>query len=551
MTSNNTPALKKLAIIGRPNVGKSSLFNRLLKKRDAITSDQAGTTRDVKKRIAKILDKEVELLDTGGLDKGCELFDKIKEKAVKAAYEADIILYMTDGKTIPNDEDKKFFYELQSMGKAVALVVNKIDNDKMNERLWDYYEFGTDTVFGISVAHNRNTIKLIEWIHEQLPAVDSAEDIEELEKAEESYDYNLEAFDEDEQEEEVDEDPTVFEENDNTRFYDPERLNTVKVAIIGRVNVGKSSLLNALVGEDRSVVSSVAGTTIDPIDEMVEVGDKKVTFVDTAGLRRRGKILGIEKYALMRTEEMLYDADIALLVLDASEPFKDLDEKIAGLVDKNRLGCIIVLNKWDLTDKDFDKFTEKVRSRFKFLHYAPIITISALTKQRVNKIMDKILEINDNFSQRIGTSLLNRTIELAQRRHHLPSVRGKIIRIYYVTQYDIRPPRIALVMNRPEGLHFTYRRYLTNKLREAFNFEGTPVLFHARSKKQKTYISDESDFLEEKFGGAPVTEEEMSEMYEEYEDYDDEEFEPEFEKNMAKDKKNKDDDIEEGFVDID
>lgn len=552
MTSNNTPALKKLAIIGRPNVGKSSLFNRLLKKRDAITSDQAGTTRDVKKRIAKILDKEVELLDTGGLDKGCELFDKIKEKAVKAAYEADIILYMTDGKTIPNDEDKKFFYELQSMGKAIALVVNKIDNDKMNERLWDYYEFGTDTVFGISVAHNRNTIKLIEWIHEQLPAVDSIEDIEELEKVEESYDYNLEEFDENEPEEEVDEDPTVFEENDNTRFYDPERLNTVKVAIIGRVNVGKSSLLNALVGEDRSVVSSVAGTTIDPIDEMVQVGDKKVTFVDTAGLRRRGKILGIEKYALMRTEEMLYDADIALLVLDASEPFKDLDEKIAGLVDKNRLGCIIVLNKWDLTDKDFDKFTEKVRSRFKFLHYAPIITISALTKQRVNKIMDKILEINDNFSQRIGTSLLNRTIELAQRRHHLPSVRGKIIRIYYVTQYDIRPPRIALVMNRPEGLHFTYRRYLTNKLREAFNFEGTPVLFHARSKKQKTYISDESDFLEEKFGGAPVTEEEMSEMYEEYEDYDDEEFEPEFEKNMAEDKKHKkDNDIEEGFVDID
>jgi GTP-binding protein len=552
MTSNNTPALKKLAIIGRPNVGKSSLFNRLLKKRDAITSDQAGTTRDVKKRIAKILDKEVQVLDTGGLDKGCELFDKIKEKAVKAAYEADIILYMTDGKTIPNDEDKKFFYELQSMGKAVALVVNKIDNDKMNERLWDYYEFGTDTVFGISVAHNRNTIKLIEWIHEQLPAVESTEDIEELEKVEESYDYNLEVFDEDEQEEEVDEDPTVFEENDNTRFYDPERLNTVKVAIIGRVNVGKSSLLNALVGEDRSVVSSVAGTTIDPIDEMVEVGDKKVTFVDTAGLRRRGKILGIEKYALMRTEEMLYDADIALLVLDASEPFKDLDEKIAGLVDKNRLGCIIVLNKWDLTDKDFDKFTEKVRSRFKFLHYAPIITISALTKQRVNKIMDKILEINDNFSQRIGTSLLNRTIELAQRRHHLPSVRGKIIRIYYVTQYDIRPPRIALVMNRPEGLHFTYRRYLTNKLREAFNFEGTPVLFHARSKKQKTYISDESDFLEEKFGGDAVTEEEMSEMYEEYEEYDDEEFEPEFEKNMAEDKKHKkDSDIEEGFVDID
>jgi len=547
--------MKKLAIIGRPNVGKSSLFNRLLKKRDAITSDQAGTTRDVKKRIAQILDKEVQILDTGGLDKGCELFDKIKEKAVKAAYEADIILYMVDGKTIANDEDKKFFYELQAMGKSICLVVNKIDNDKMQEKLWDYYEFGTDTIFGISVAHNRNTVKLIEWIHSELPTDEERKEQEEeaarlaeLEKAKESYDYNLEEYDEDAEIEEIDEDPTVFEENDQTRWYDPERLNQVKVAIIGRVNVGKSSLLNALVGEDRSVVSSVAGTTIDPIDELLEVGDKRVTFVDTAGLRRRGKIEGIEKYALNRTKEMLKDADVALLVLDASQPFKDLDEKIAGLIDENRLGCIIVLNKWDLTDKDYEKFTEKVRGRFKFLHYAPILTISALTKQRVNKIMDMILQINENYSQRIGTSKLNRVIELAQRRHHLPSVKGKTIRLYYVTQYDIRPPRIALVMNRPEGLHFTYRRYLTNKLREAFNFEGTPVLFHARSKKQRTTIEDEPNFVEDMFGGTKaVTEEEMEEMYQEFEDG---EYESEFENNMENDTKSKDD-VEEGFVDID
>jgi len=539
--------LKKLAIIGRPNVGKSSLFNRLLKKRDAITSDQAGTTRDVKKRIAKILDKEVQILDTGGLDKGCELFDKIKEKAVKAAYEADIILYMVDGKTIANDEDKKFFYELQTMGKAVALVVNKIDNDKMLERLWDYYEFGTDTIFGISVAHNRNTLKLVEWIHEQLPTAEEVQDAIDLEEEKKAFEYDLPEVAEEEPEENP-ADAKAFEENDETRFYDPERLNTVKVAIIGRVNVGKSSLLNALIGEDRSVVSSIAGTTIDPIDEMVEVGDKKVTFVDTAGLRRRGKIIGIEKFALMRTEEMLYDADIALLVLDASEPFKDLDEKIAGLVDKNRLGCLIVLNKWDLTDKDLDKFTEKVRSRFRFLHYAEIITVSALTTQRVNKIMAKILEINESYSQRIGTSKLNRVIEMAQRRHHLPSVKGKTIRLYYVTQYDIRPPRIALVMNRPEGLHFTYRRYLTNKLREAFNFVGTPVLFHARNKKQRTYVSDEEDFFQENFG--EVTDTEFDEMYSDYEEMSDEEFDGEFEDNMEKDTKAKND-IEEGFVDID
>jgi len=542
--------LKKLAIIGRPNVGKSSLFNRLLKKRDAITSDQAGTTRDVKKRIAKILDKEVQILDTGGLDKGCELFDKIKEKAVKAAYEADIILYMVDGKTIANDEDKKFFYELQSMGKAVALVVNKIDNDKMLERLWDYYEFGTDTVFGISVAHNRNTLKLVEWIHEQLPTAEEVQEAIDIEKEKKAFEYDIPEL-EDEEPEENPADAKAFEENDETRFYDPERLNTVNVAIIGRVNVGKSSLLNALVGEERSVVSTVAGTTLDPIDEMVEVGDKKVTFIDTAGLRRRGKIIGIEKFALMRTEEMLYDADIALLVLDASQPFKDLDEKIAGLVDKNRLGCLIVLNKWDLTNKDLDEFTEKVRSRFRFLHYAEIITVSALTTQRVHKIMDKILEINESYSQRIGTSKLNRVIEMAQRRHHLPSVKGKTIRLYYVTQYDIRPPRIALVMNRPEGLHFTYRRYLTNKLREAFNFVGTPVLFHARSKKQRTYVTDETDFFKDNFGEQSyedeVTDEEFEEMYSDFEDG---EGESEFEANLEKDKKSKPD-IEEGFVDID
>ncbi|HIC44465.1 MAG TPA: ribosome biogenesis GTPase Der [Sulfurimonas sp.] len=547
--------MKKLAIIGRPNVGKSSLFNRLLKKRDAITSDQAGTTRDVKKRIAQILDKEVQILDTGGLDKGCELFDKIKEKAVKAAYEADIILYMVDGKTIANDEDKKFFYELQAMGKHICLVVNKIDNDKLKEKLWDYYEFGTDTIFGISVAHNRNTIALIEWIHAALPTNEENREAEEealrlkkLEEAKAAHDYHLKEFDEDVDYKVVDEDPTVFEENDQTRWYDPERLNQVKVAIIGRVNVGKSSLLNALVGEDRSVVSDVAGTTVDPIDELIVIGDKRVTFVDTAGLRRRGQIEGIEKYALNRTKEMLYDADVALLVLDASQPFKDLDEKIAGLIDENRLGCIIVLNKWDLTDKDYEKHVEMIRGRFKFLHYAPILTISALTNRRVNKIMDMILQINENYSQRIGTSKLNRVIELAQRKHHLPSVNGKTIRLYYVTQYDIRPPRIALILNRPEGLHFTYRRYLTNKLREAFNFEGVPILFHARSKKQRTTIEDEPNFVEDRFGGTKaVTEEEMAEMYQEFEEG---EGESEFENNMDKDSKSKND-IEEGFVDID
>ncbi|WP_345976692.1 ribosome biogenesis GTPase Der [Sulfurimonas sp. HSL3-7] len=506
--------MKKLAIIGRPNVGKSSFFNRLLKQRDAITSEQAGTTRDIKRRILELGDKEVEILDTGGLDEGNELFDAIKKMSIKAAHEADIILYMVDGKSLPEEEDKAFFYELQEMGKTMALVVNKIDNDKMMEKVWDYYEFGCDNIFGISVSHNRHINALLEWIEEQLPEKEPEEErlteesplqeeeeeaapleeeedfdddfFEEIEDEDDGYFNPLQEYYEGLEEAEEFEAEEMLEDKEAIREYDEEALNKMRVAIIGRVNVGKSSLLNALLHEERSVVSSVAGTTIDPIDETVEYKDKEITFIDTAGVRKRGKILGIEKYALMRTEAMLEDADIALLVLDASEPFKELDEKIAGLIDQNRMACLIVLNKWDIVDGEkYQQIVQDIRDRFKFLHYAPIITISAQSGQRVQKIYDKLLEINENYSQRISTSKLNEVLEWAQRKHHLPSMNGQMIRIYFATQYDIRPPRIALIMNKPKGLHFTYRRYLTNQLREAFNFEGVPILFKAKAKNEK------------------------------------------------------------------
>lgn len=492
--------MKKIAIIGRPNVGKSSLFNRLVKKRDAITSDIAGTTRDVKRRSVMIMNKEALLLDTGGLDQGCELFDKIKEKSLEAAKKADIILYMVDGKSIPDENDKKLFYELQTLGKYVALVVNKIDNDKLKENLWDFYEFGCDAIFGISVAHNRSVVPLLEWVYDKIPDSDivkeeSEEDdvnlVDEDESAFEFEEHNEEEEDDgffytDEEEEEDFEDDSIFAQNDRIKEFDENDVNHIKISIIGRTNVGKSSLLNALLGEERSVVSSVAGTTIDPIDESIEYKGKQLTFVDTAGLRRRGKILGIEKFALMRTKEMLENSNMALVVLDASEPFLDLDEKIAGLVDSNRLACIIVLNKWDIASRDdYDKIIREVRDRFKFLAYAPIITLSAKSHKRVDKLHDMILEINDNYSQRIKTSELNEVLEKAMRKHHLPSMHGQIIKIYYATQYETRPPKIAIVMNKPRGLHFTYRRYLTNKLREAFNFSGTPVLFKAKKRGEK------------------------------------------------------------------
>lgn len=496
--------MKKIAIIGRPNVGKSSLFNRLVKKRDAITSDMAGTTRDVKRRHVIIGDKQAILLDTGGLDKGCELYDRIKEKSLEAAQKADIVLYMVDGKGIPEDEDKKLFYELQTLGKEVALVVNKIDNDKLKDNLWDYYEFGTGDIFGISVAHNRGTIALNEWIYSHLPDEDIIKQEDEEETTQADIDYDAEISDEEffanhnddedddgyyysvDDEEWEEEDDSIFAQNDKIKEFDENDINHIKIAIIGRTNVGKSSLLNALLGEERSVVSSVAGTTIDPIDESIEYNGKQLTFVDTAGLRRRGKIVGIEKFALMRTKEMLENANMALVVLDASEPFLDLDEKIAGLVDQNRLSCIIVLNKWDISKKDeFENIRKEVRDRFKFLAYAPIITLSAQTHLRVEKLYEMILKINENYSQRIPTAVLNDVLDRAQRRHQLPSMHGQVIRIYYATQYETRPPKIAIIMNKPKGLHFTYRRYLTNKLREAFDFTGTPLLFKAKKRGDK------------------------------------------------------------------
>jgi len=368
----------------------------------------------------------------------------------------------------------------------------------MKEKLWDYYEFGTDAISGISVAHNRNTVEMLDWIYSKIPDSDIIKEDEDEENystvleediSDEDFFANVQEEEDDSffytDEEEV-EDNSIFGQNDKIKEFDENDINHIKISIIGRTNVGKSSLLNALLGEERSVVSSVAGTTIDPIDESIEYKDKQLTFVDTAGLRRRGKIVGIEKFALMRTTEMLENSNMALVVLDASEPFLDLDEKIAGLVDSNRLACIIVLNKWDIAKREeHDKIIQNVRDRFKFLAYAPIITLSAKSHQRVDKLYDMILEINENYSQRITTSQLNAVMEKAMRRHHLPSMHGQVIRIYYATQYETRPPKIAIVMNKPKGLHFTYRRYLTNKLREAFNFTGTPLLFKAKKRGDK------------------------------------------------------------------
>ncbi len=447
----------KVAILGKPNVGKSSLFNRLSHRRDAITSDVAGTTRDIKKSVIEIDDgKEIEIIDTGGIDDSTELFSKVKDKSLSIAKKADIILYMIDGKNIVDDEDKKLFYELQKLDKDIALVINKIDNDKEFDDGWRFKEFGTKNLFLISVSHNRGVNSLTKWIGS---FIESELVIEE----------DIDEFLED-----------IIEEKITT-----EDSNSINIAIIGRVNVGKSSLLNALVGEDRAVVSDVAGTTIDPVDESFYYKNNKITVVDTAGVRRRGQIEGIEKFALDRTEKALKKADIAILVLDASEEFKELDEKIAGFIDEYNLASIIVLNKWDKSDTEFKKATQKVKDRFRFLENSPILAISATTKRNIEKLKDKILEIYANYTQRIPTAKLNEILSMAMAKHQLPSDKGRSVKIYYGTQFASKPPKIALIMNRPENLHFSYKRYLVNSFREHFNFEGCPIVMVPRKRGGK------------------------------------------------------------------
>ena len=465
--------IKKVAILGRPNVGKSSLFNRLARQRDAITSDMSGTTRDVKRRLVTISgDREFEVLDTGGIDYSSELFTKVAEFSLRAGQEADIIIYMVDGKTLPSPEDRELFYKLQEQKKPLALVVNKIDNDKEEERYWEFLEFGADATFPMSVSHNRYFNDFYAWLEEHIPAPVEEEGLV-LEE-----DTHIDPFDE-------------IVRDINTQYVE-EIDNEIRVAIIGRVNTGKSSLLNSLLGEERSVVSDVAGTTIDPIDEMITHNDFDITFIDTAGIRRRSKIVGIEKYALTRTTAMLEKANLVLLMIDATVGVTELDERVAGLIEKHRLACMIVINKWDIKeDKTYEEVVEEIRDEMKFLHYAPLITISAKTGLRVNKILDQVTDIYKRYTQRISTSELNDTIRDAIRRHHVPSHNGAVVNIKFATQYETKPPKIALISNRPEFIHFSYKRYLSNFLREKFDFEGVPLDIVARKRGARMDEEDE------------------------------------------------------------
>lgn len=533
--------IANVAIMGRPNVGKSSLFNRLNQKNIAITSHISGSTRDINKRDLRLNNFDITLIDTGGLEVlahrlkefykqsaqiqhtkesrvieqnkidlhsinrsnkreqaaiAAQLKEHIAFHSYKVVATSDIILYMVDGSSIVADEDIRIFREL-SRQKPLLLVLNKVDNDKIALQTNDFMSFGVPYIT-ISVAHNRGITKLLSSLEDMIQELIDSKKIK-VKKSIKTLDF-LDYFDDTESILTFDDDKDVDSPTQTTKDFNQESLeevlnatdiqstkqdNNIAIGIIGRPNVGKSSLLNALTNTNRSLVSDIAGTTIDPVDEHIIYNGYKLTFVDTAGIRKRSKIEGIEKYALDRTQKMLQECDIALLVLDCSTEFVELDEKISSVVSNNGLGVIVVFHKWDIRSKEFDSRLEVYKRKFKFLEYAPIITASSTTHRHIKELKQKIIEVYQHFSFRIPTAKLNECIQNALKKHPIPSDHGKIVRIYYATQFDSKPPKIALIMNRPNALHFSYKRYLINTLRQTFGFLGTPIIIEARGKKTK------------------------------------------------------------------
>lgn len=487
--------MKSIAILGRPNVGKSSLFNRLAKEQIAITSPISGTTRDIKEARIAISGVDVALLDTGGIDfthksntkeklesseAKAHLFDKISQNALNAGAKADLVLYMVDGSLPPQSEDISQFRSLQKRKTPLMLVINKVDNDSIKQRAYEFVAFGVRELHFISILNNKGITKLLNAIFATLQLESSLTLEQELraQMAGDKLDSSLEAF---------------LASVESMQTQESKTDEAISVGIIGRVNVGKSSLLNALLNKERSIVSAMAGSTTDPVSDTLSHKDKCIKFIDTAGIRRSSKIEGIEKFALERTNRVLAQSHIAILVLDVESGFVELDEKISSLIPRYALGVIIVLNKWDRKYGDFKQIMADVKRRFSFLAFAPIITLSALNGRNIEKLKDSILQVYERFCFRIPTSALNEIIAKATAAHHLPSDKGKIVKIYYATQYATKPPQIAIISNKASAIHFSYKRYLINCVREAFDFSGVPIFMESRDKSRASESAESVD----------------------------------------------------------
>ena len=434
-----------VAIVGRPNVGKSTLFNRIAGERISIVEDTPGVTRDRIYADAEWLDHHFTLIDTGGLEPDSDdmMLKHMYSQAEIAISSADVILFVVDVRTGMTDMDMQVANILRKADKPVVLAVNKVDDlAKYGMQVYGFYSLGLGDPFGVSGGQMIGLGDLLDEVVKHFPADkdDSAED------------------------------------------------DAIKVAIIGKPNVGKSSLVNRILGENRVIVSDVAGTTRDAIDSEYELNGQKYVFIDTAGMRRKAKIKeSIEKYSIIRAVAAVERADVCILMINAVEGITEQDTKVAGIAHEAGKAVIIAVNKWDLIEKDnhtMNKFLKDIDTEFKYLSYAPRIFISAATGQRVTKLFELITMVSENNSRRIATGMLNDVLIEAMAMNQPPAEKGKQLRIYYMTQVSVKPPTFVLFVNDTELLHFSYKRYLENQLRDAFGFVGTPIHFIARNRKE-------------------------------------------------------------------
>lgn len=432
-----------IAIVGRPNVGKSTVFNRIVGERVSIVEDVSGITRDRIYSPAEWLGREFNVIDTGGIDVGDEPFiEQIKQQAEIAIEEADVIIFLTNVKQGVTTADENVAQILYRSNKPVLLAVNKVDNPEMRADIFEFYSLGLGDPYPVSGSHGIGLGDLLDEAVKQFPT-----------EEEEEYDDSV-----------------------------------IKFSLIGRPNVGKSSLVNAILGEDRVIVSNIAGTTRDAIDtSFVDNEDNEYVIIDTAGIRKKGKVYeNTEKYSVMRALRAIERSDVVLCVLNAEEGIREQDKKVAGYAHEAGKGIIILVNKWDAVEKDtstMKEFEDEIRKEFQYLSYAPIIFVSALTKQRLHQLPALINKVSTNQKLRIQSSTLNEVILDAVAMNPTPTDKGKRLKIYYATQVAIKPPTFVVFVNEPELMHFSYARYLENRIRDTFTFEGTPIRILTRRRK--------------------------------------------------------------------
>jgi GTPase len=436
-----------VTIVGRPNVGKSTLFNRIVGERKAIVSPVPGVTRDRNIERAEWNGREFFLVDTGGFEPSSPepLMGLMRLQAQLAIEEAEIIVLLLDGRAGLVADDLELAEILRKGGRPLLVAVNKLDTPREEGQMADFWRLGLDPMLAVSAEHGHNVAELLDLIVERLPAPEPES-----------------------------------EEGDEKRIH---------VAIVGRPNVGKSSLVNRLLNEERVIVSEVPGTTRDAIDTPLTAAGRDFLLIDTAGIRRRGKVeQHLEKLSVLKALKAIERAHVVLMVVDAEHGIVEQDVRIAGLIHEGGRACVWVVNKWDLLEKDdktIGKFVETIHDRARFHDYTPIEFVSAATGQRVHKLLPLAAQVFDRASARIGTAELNDTLEQAFVRHQPPSHQGKPAKLMYATQVRVRPPTFVLFMDHPEALDLSYQRYLENRLREAFNLEGVPMRLRLRKRRQK------------------------------------------------------------------